>query len=344
MKYLSTFKLFESNEELTLYHGGFDDYKDEDFEYNKFKEFHEKTSYFSDKPRFAIDYAYTKSQDNALDADILLYICKFTGNLFNYKNKEDLDKLIPLIPEKVKVNHGTAWFLDHEFSKEEMIKALQGIQIIYPIDYIANAEIGDLVPDPSYKSDKMIVINKDDDNVYTMMERTYKDYLSASSNGYDKHFNQYTKYKDIFEEWRNSIVDLYNLKTGKKYPYPKYDSFKDFFHTYHYATTGYNINYVCRGDNFEVNKEDIEKIDSIYKKCFDKFDIEIKKDASTKDWTRKVIDVPMNDFWNYYENKTIMELIKKLGYDAYIALEDGHNTYAVFEPNKTIKIVDIKRV
>lgn len=39
-----------------------------------------------------------------------------------------------------------------------------------------------------------------------------------------------------------------------------------------------------------------------------------------------------------------MELIKGLGYDGYMALERKHRTYAIFDPQKTIKIIEKKRV
>jgi hypothetical protein len=350
MKYLKYYKLFESFKELTLYHGGLEGGYDEETGkniFNRFTQFSKKTAYFSNNPQFAIDYADTKSMDRGLDADKYLYTCKFKGNLFEYTNKEDMDKLINLLPDKVKVNHGTMWFLDHDFTKEEMIKKLQGIDIIKPEEEIANANIGDIVPDPSYKTDKMIVVDKNDDFVYTVMMSTYNDYLWSSAKGYNEHWTEYTKFKDIFLEWRQSIVDWYNKMTGSNRSLPKYSSFNDFFQTYQFAKKGYSIDYVSyrnNDDKLKLTDEDKENIENIWNKCVQNYYAIAKKELSRSKWTRKILEVPNTDFWNYYENDTIINLIKKLGYDGYMALERNHKTYAIYEPYKTIEIIKSERI
>lgn len=352
MRYLKQYKTFEKHEDgLTLYHGGLEGGYDEETDknqFNKFDKFRNNIAYFSDNPKFAIDYADTKSSDMGLDASIWLYTCKFSGNLFRYNSKEDMDKLIPLIPEKVNVRHGTAWFLDHDFDKEYMIKILQGINVIEPVDYIAKAKIDDLVPDPTYKSDKMLVINKDSDYVYTIMLKEYEDFLWSSAYGYNKHWSRYARYKDLFYEWRKAIVDWYNKQTESKYEVPNYSSFDNFYHTYSYSKKGYTIDYVNGRSNKELkaSEEDIKNIDNIWIKCVENFDKAIRtdKDIFIKKWNINTIEEPATDFWNYYENETIMELIKKLGYDGYMAMEKKHRTYAIFEPHKTIEIIKRERV
>lgn len=349
MKYLKKYKLFENFKELILYHGGLEGGYDEETgknRFNRFKQFSKKTAYFSTNPQFAIDYADTKSMDRGLDADRYLYTCKFRGNLFEYTNKEDMNKLIALMPEKVKVNHGTMWFFDHDFTKEEMIKKLQGIDIVEPIEKIANANIGDKVPDPTYESDKMLVVDKDDDFVYTIMESTYYDYLWSSAKGYNEHWTKYTKFKDIFLEWRQAIVDWYNKVTGTNRTLPKYSAFSDFFNTYTYAKKGYSIDYVSYRNNDSkliLTEEDKKNIENIWDKSVKKYQDIAFKELGRNKWTIKTIEVPNTDFWNYYENDTITNLIKKLGYDGYIALERNHKTYAIFEPHKNIEIIKIER-
>lgn len=352
MKYIREFKTFEKHEDsLTLYHGGLEGGYDEETgknQFNKFDQFINNTAYFSDNPKFAIDYADTKSSDMGLDANIWLYTCKFSGNLFRYNSKEDMDKLIPLIPEKVNVSHGTAWFLDHDFDKEYMIKILQGIDVIEPVDYIAKAEIGDLVPNPTYEPEKMLVVNKDSDYVYTIMKNEYDDYLSSSAKGYNEHWSRYAKYKDLFADWRKAIVDWYNIQAGTTYEVPTFSWFSKFQNTYNYSKQGYTIDYVnTRSDKeLKASKEDVKNIDTIFEKCVENFDKAIKsdKDISRKKWNINTIEESATDFWNYYENDTIMELIKELGYDGYMAMERKNRTYAIFEPQKTIKIIEKERV
>ena len=67
--------------------------------------------------------------------------------------------------------------------------------------------------------------------------------------------------------------------------------------------------------------------------------IQIKNAIDQRSQAENTIEEPLNSNWNYYENDVVADLIKKLGYDGYIALETKHNTYAVYEPNKTIKIL-----
>ena len=164
MKYL---KLFENFTKLTLYHGTPYD----------FKVFKDRVTFFSDNPKFARDYSETKSQDAEMDNTTKIAECEFNGNLFEYNNEEDMSKLIEVMPEKTNVHHGTMWFLDADFSKEEMIKRLKGIATIQPIDYIATANIGDEVSDPSYKPDKMIVVDKNENTIFTIDKKNYLQYL-----------------------------------------------------------------------------------------------------------------------------------------------------------------------
>ena len=339
MNNLKNFKKF--NESLVykiLYHGSL-------WIFDVFKH---KTAYFSDNPKFCYDYASTKSQDAALDLDTIVYKCEFNGELFNYKSEEDMNKLIPILPDTVKVHHGTAWFLDHDFNKDEMIKRLKAIETIEPIDYIKDANIGDEVPNPGYKSELFIVVDKDEENVYTIDKKTYNDYLRGAIEGYKTNIytSEYFKYYDIFNPYREEILKSYNKnkETNCALPKNKYHH-EDFFkliQTLQYSKKGYNIDYVSPYSNdkrLAFTKEDIIKIDNIYNECLNKFKEIVYKELYRKEWNRKTIDEPMKSNWNYYENKVVSNLIKKLGYDGYIALEKGHNTYAIYEPDKTIKIL-----
>ena len=309
----------------------------------EFKEFKNKISYFCSNPKFCYDYASTKSLDRGLDLDVIIYKCEFNGKLFDYKNDKDMNILANILPTKINVHHGTAWFLSHEFDKEEMINRLKGIATVEPIDYIKDANIGDEVPNPQYKSELLIVVDKDDDNVYTIYKKTYDDYLETSSIGPNNfYFTPYEKYKDIFQPWREEIVNIYNKNKNTKQILSRYsNNFDLFLQTMYYNKKGYNIDYVSNSNDkvLAFTKEDIDIIENIYNECLLKFKELAFKELNRKEWNRKTIKEKMNSNWNYYENEIVANLIKKLGYDGYIALEKGHETYAIFEPNKTIKIL-----
>jgi len=349
MKYIKSYMLFEKLvDNITLYHGGLEGYYDDETKedmFKKFDKFHSRTSYFSDNPMFALEYADRKTSEGGYDADIYLYTCKFSGNLFDYRNEEDFSKLEPLVPDVVEVSHGTFWYTTAKLPKSDVIKALKGISVVKPNEKFVNANIGDKVPNPVYSAEEFIVVDKDEENVYTITERDYNYYKRGSSMGYDEHFSSHTKYKEIFEPWRNAIVDAYNKNTGNNYPYPKYSSFKNFYHTYQYSLNGYDIDYVGGAKNAEYafNKEDHKRINGIYDECMLKFDDIAKKELHRTEWNIKVKEVPMESNWNYYETSEIVSIIQKLGYDGYIALEDKHRTYAIYRPDEKIKIIKCER-
>ena len=348
MKYLKHYKLFETHyTDKILYHGGLEGFYDEETGknmFNKFKTFAKRTAYFADNPNFAIDYAEMKSMDGGYDADIYLYTCHFTGNLFEYNNKEDIDKLIPLIPEEVDIRHDTYWFLTGKIPKKEFIKNLQGIITIEPIPQFVNAKIGERV---KYDSDTQIIVDRDDKYVYSIKQDTFNSYKNSSSMGYNEHFSNYTKYKDIFEPWRNAIVDAYNRNTGRNHSYPKYSTFNRFYHTYEYAKKGYNIDYVAyndRNDKELFTKDEITKIDSLYNDCLKKFEETAYKELDRNKWVINEEERPMGSNWNYYETSIIRQLIIELGYDGYVALEKKHKTYAIYNPHETIEIIKTERI
>ena len=328
-------KINESIGKKILYHGSL-------WNFDSFKP---KISFFSGNPKFCYTYADTKSLDLGLDLDIIIYECEFTGTIFSYKNDEDMDKLISILPDKVKVNHGTAWFIDHDFDKQEMINKLKGFETIESVEHIKDANIGSEVHNPSYKSEIFIVVDRDEDNVYTIDKKTYKEYLIVSSIGsQNSYYSSYNDYTSIFEPWRQEVVNIYNKnkQTNKSLSEKFYYDFNRFKDTLDYCRAGHNIDYVSPysdNKNLAFTKEDIEKIDKIYNECLENFNKVAYKELHRKEWNRKEIKVEMNSNWNYYENETIINLIKKLGYDGYLAKEKGYNTYAIFEPNKTIKIL-----
>jgi hypothetical protein len=359
MKYLQHFKIFEKLVDKILYHGGLEGFYDEETKknmFNRFKKFAPRTAYFSENPRFALDYADRKTSEGGYDADIWLYKCKFKGNLFEHDSPEDMNKLIPLIPDEIDVSHGIMWFMSRKVKRDEMIKALQGIAVIEPRPEFANANIGDKVPNPFYKSENFIVVKKDDNYVWTISEQNYRYHLRASEKGYDKHFSEHAKLRDIFTKWRNAIVDVYNENTGlnMKYPETKYgygdDETSVFYRlmiTYLQARTklkGMDYTFRSKGGQFTLTQEQVDHIEKLHEEAVKEFDEKIKDELHNTKWNRHVEEEKLESNWTYYENDTIQHLIEKLGYDGYVALEDKVKTFAIYHPDKTVEIIESERM
>lgn len=344
IKLFENFLLKEKKEELILYHGGLDG--DPELNFVEFNKFHDKTSYFTDNPNFAYWYANQKAMDNGSDSDIIMYKCKFKGNLFDAKNKEDMDKLIPLIPEETEVHHGTAWFMSRMVPKKEMIKILQGVQTIQPYEGIENPEIGKKIPNPEYNRENLIIVDFDEDWIYLISENDYNTYLEDSKLGYGVR----NKFGEVFEPYREAIINWYKKVTNST-EVPRFSKFGDYLSTIEYAARGYSINYVepyAKGkQDFKLEESDKLAIKEIYNKCVEKFKEKAYKEMPRKKWTRKEIEVEHIDFWNYYETEGIEDNIKKLGYDGYMAKETfqgkTYNSYAIYDPSKTIEIIKKER-
>ena len=84
MKHLKYYKTFERIlADFTLYHGS----------PYLFENFKNRTTYFSDNPKFAWEYADEKSFDAAMDAEPIIYKCKLNGEIFDATIDEHLQKL-----------------------------------------------------------------------------------------------------------------------------------------------------------------------------------------------------------------------------------------------------------
>lgn len=348
MKYLKNYKIFEKYVEKILYHGGLEGFYDEETKkniFNKFKKFAPTTAFFAAEPKFAKEYAEQKTTEGGYDADIWLYTCRFKGNIFEYDNPEDMNKLINLLPEEVMVSSptGMGWAM---IKKRDMIKNLQGIYIEKPIQKFVDAKIGDILTDPAYDGWKLIVVDKDDKYVYTIRKDNFISYRDSSALGWNEHWSYLTEYKDIFEPWRNAIVDAYNKNTGSHYSYPKYGSFKDFYQTYQWSKGKFKMNYVNRSSKVEVTftEEDHKRIDALYEECLKKFTERAFKELSRTEWVLHEEETPMGTNFNYYETDEIQNIIKNLGYDGYVALENKVKTYAIFQPDKTVEIIETTRI
>jgi len=303
-----------------LYHGTI---------YERFNQFKTtRPAFLSSSPKFAYDYAAQKSMDGGLDADISVGKFEFIGKLINYKDHSAIDKLIDILPDKVEVSAPTMSFMTHDFDKEDMRYALKNIGIEYPIDYIVAAKVGDTVVSPRYKHDEYYIAKKDTEYVYAVNKQTMERYITcASSLGTDD-------CRTVSWENKKLGFDIQNLKKELilKYLDKKWGTEYDF--KFLFMDSKY------RDPNIEaVSDEDkkmyLDAYAELTKTVIDKL---ISQEYYTK-YTIKSRKYKMKSNWNYFENNTVMETIKKLGYDGYVAVEDGEDTYCIFKPNKTLKLI-----
>ena len=111
------------------WHGGFEDFHEFDP-----KRSGSGTFNFASTKEFAEDYARTRSQDEGLDADIVVRPFYLTKKLFNFKNKSHLKRLSHILPKELTItgNYGwSAWSDGRVYIKEELLEAIQGISVPY---------------------------------------------------------------------------------------------------------------------------------------------------------------------------------------------------------------------
>jgi len=317
MKYLKTFEKMMSN--FVLYHGS----------PYLFSEFKNRITFFSDNPKFAWEYASEKSMDNEMDAEPIVYICKLNGEIFDANNGEHLQKLKNKLPDKVTC-YMTNFCFPHDFTKDDILELLKGDDIIEPNPDILTAKIGDEIPDPSYPVDKFIVVRIDDDNVYTIDKKNFNYYLEGASSvsygnhhfGYEyrKHFKEFIDYvKDVV---KNKGVSIYNISdhlTGLFLSRKHQKAYGGFELTDEEYNKGVEL--------FEIGKKDM---------------MEDYSKTVEKPWNKKPKNIKLSNTWRYYENDSVSSSIKALGFSGYVAKEDNHNTYAIFNPKETINIESIR--
>lgn len=314
MKYLKTFEKMMSN--FTLYHGS-------PYLFSGFKN---NMTFFSDNSQFAYDYASEKSGDNELDQSPVIYTCKLNGRIFDANIEEHLKQLDDTLPDKITCYMSNFCF-PTDYTKQDILELLKGNDIIETVDYIANAKVGDEVSDPHYKIDKMIVVDVDDDYVYTINKKNFGYYLSgAESITYgDNHFGY--EYRKYFEDFRNYIK---NILTGKEI----------YRISNHLTGIFLDKKYHKMYGDFEVSDEQYEKGVELYNIAKENMMKEYAA-KNKKSWNKKPKKIKLDDTWRYYENDSVSNAIEKLGFAGYVAKEKKHNIYAIFNPKESITIESI---
>ena len=327
-------KVVDGNgEPLVVYHG-FLSYSKKDW----FYEFNRLPAFFSTRRAFAEQYAQTKSMDAGLDKDANTYECFLNiKKLFDPKDKNVVELARKKLPEKIKVSHGTMWFLDADLDKDYVVDEMAGIQTIYPdrmTDTILKINVGDVFDEPVSMSqyEKRILLYKDEDWAYTVdldyfNEKTEKEVAEYVSRG-DSYSRKSIKYKDkYFEPY---VVDktTFRMKLNDE---PIAVEFRNDLEKYRKNLIE-NITTLKRVEeddtHFEIHLKDYEKLKGYWGGT-----ISIKKR------NLKSYKVKANNNWTMFENETVQKFLLDNNFGGWISTEKGDKTYAVYEA-QNIKLAD----
>ena len=318
----------ETKEPLVVYHG----YLVGGGAGRKFYEFKNLPAFFSKTKQFAYDYASTKSMDAGIDADIDTYACFLNiRKLFDSKNKENIKLAEEQLPEKIRVSHGTAWFLSADIPKEEVIEQMIGIITIPTDDLlvkdILSSNVGDIIAEKVSASqyENKILLYKDEDWGYITDARYFDEVVE----------NEVAEfiYKENTKPFETGIT--YRGKRLKKF------TFNEETYSYELNKDPLFLEYIN-----EVEKRKKYYIDNILK--FLKktgLTIEVVDRAGYKKFiyvsriNLKKYKTTTKNNWTMFENETLQKFLIDNNFGGWSALERGDKTYGVYN-NKNIKLAD----
>jgi hypothetical protein len=287
----------------------------------RFINFKSNLTFFSETKDFASNYSSQKSLDYAMDEEPNIYEVEVLVDIFNIENKGDFEKMKNKLPEKIKVNL-TNFPISTEINKDEILMNLRGFYIDKPYEEAVNAKIGDEIP--TFDKEVYVVYKTDDGFAYGFNKRNYLSYLEKAFSYNQDNYGYNRELLNVFKELNDFIKTYIKENTEEKYV----------------------SNYLLY-DFVQMFKNKDKKIESIYiekfNKLYEKAKIELKNKLIEKGYIKKFIRKPtkeyLEDTWRYYENDTVINIIKSLGYGGYVAKERKVNTYAIFEPDKSVKIL-----
>ena len=327
-------KVVDNNGKPLIVYHGFLSYSKKDW----FYEFKSLPAFFSTRRAFAEQYAETKSMDAGLDKDANSYACFLNiKKLFDPKDKNAVDLAYKKLPEKIKVSHGTMWFLDADIDKEDVVEQMSGIVTIYP-DHMTNdilkANVGDIIPEKVSMSqyEDRILLYKDEDWAYTIDARYFNEKMEKEVAEYildgNRDSRKSIKYKDKYFEPYVVDKETYRMKPNED---PVAVEFRNELEKYKKNFIE-NINTLKRVDetdtHFEIPLKNYETVKDYWGGT-----ISIKK-RNLKPYKKKA-----KDNWTMFENETVQKFLIENGFGGWIAFEKGDKTYAVYEP-QNIKLAD----
>lgn len=309
--------LLEKKENLILYHGSLE----------KFDHFTDNVTFFTKSIDFAYDYAQTKSMDMALDKDPIVYKCRVHADIFDIYNEQDYNKLEKRLPDKVTIYNSTGMF-SAEVDKETILQNMKGYITKHPYKPAVNAKVGDVISSPEYQYHKLKIFKKDNEYAYAYRIDEYERFISTFTKSIsDIHSSYLMDAKKIYEPLVKEIEDYLKEKYNKSY------------------ISEHHIGAFLKGYVYNEDKQDEEKAE-YFKEKLEEYnekvlDYMIKLGKGVKKFNLKPEVKEIKDTWTYFENETVMNIILKMGYGGYVALERGHKTYAIFNPKEDVEILEV---
>ena len=291
-----------------------------------FKDFRDSMAFFSKTPKFAVRYSEQKSQDYVLDREANLYEVRVKPGvkIFDINNKEDEQKIRKLLPSEIEFSYNNFGFTA-KLDKEEFILNMKGYYTNSPDEEAVGKNVGDTfdVKIAMSQYEKYKVYDKNDEYIYAFRVESLNRLIREITD------HTYSK-KEPYGDMINFIKSYINDNTDEKWI-----SDQIFMIYLNLFQTDRNI-FGLDKPNEKYQKE----FDKLYQELTEKLtEILIKKGYGKKFNITERTD-ELTDTWRYYENMTILDSIGKLGYDGYVAKEDNILTYAIFDPQNSVDIIE----
>jgi hypothetical protein len=298
-----------------------------------FENFKGDVGYFTRDRKFAIEYSDQKSMDAGIDNHTNIYEVEIPkiDHIFNLENKDHYKKLYDILPDQVEWSYNNFGFTT-KTPKEDILYNMKGFDIIEPLDEVLNSNVGDTFPNPEYAREKYIVLKKDDNFAYCILEDRYERFTNSIMNyAYKSSIMTNSKLLDIFEESINYIKEYFNVVREER------DSYVHDWLKAEYLNKFMGNRYTYT-ETFEIPEKNMKEFKAIYNKNLESAKELIIKEYSTA-FTLVEKKVELSETWRYFENNHIHDALVKLGFIGYSAKEDGIITYAIFNPNENVNIV-----
>lgn len=309
---MKTFKEFLQEKQfdnIKLYHGTLG------YDVPPFKNFNDDLTFFSDDINFAKDYADSKAIAKGEDHNTYIYTCEFTGNLFYVWNMNERYKLYNSLPEELKAHR---IFFNDVVSKDFAIDSMRGIGNLNVNPNLKNKEIGDVFSNDT-PNDLYTIVDKNENYIWAINNDHLNSLFSKIYYNFEKfkYDEKHEQLKNDFSELREKLKKIANKNTT----------------TDSYIELQYSNKKVWNDLVNEAKKFLIKKL-SKYKN---------DKEYNVYSFNLKNKKVSIKNTWEYFENDVVINILKQMGYDGYIAKEKNVKTYGIFEPNKTINIINVER-
>jgi predicted DNA-binding protein len=212
---------------------------------------------------------------------------------------------------------------------------MSGYYIKEPVDEIKNVRIGDMfdLKINFSQSNTYKVLDIDDEYVYTFNYTNFENEIDSLMRFKKSGYFVDSPMKKHIDELENFLIAYIKEHTNNR---RVSDELKSLYAT-QFINGGKDNSYGTE----EISDSDINQFNDLYNKFIDDC-IQYNKDENEY-FVEKYNKIPQKlelaNTWTYYENKTVITAITDMGYGGYVAKENSENTYNIFNPKKSVKIL-----